>query len=120
MILSFWYLELQAAVTRYPAEAEYWRALFIRSSPISIGVPCPMSTVALLNGKTLGFGAPPAREMRDGGDFCINSARVKGKHLGYNLIITMVIISFNQYLIIVQRTCSIFQFTCLTIMNSIG
>jgi len=38
-----------------------------------------MATVALLNGKTLGFGAPPAREMRDGGDFCINSARVKGK-----------------------------------------
>lgn len=46
-----------------------------------------MATVAFLNGKTLGFGAPPAREMRDGGDLCINSARVKGKKLDYNLII---------------------------------
>lgn len=79
-----------------------------------------MSTVALLNGKRLGFGAPPAREMRDGGDFCINSARVKGKHLGYNLIITMMIISFNQNLIMAQRIYSIFQFICLTIMKSKG
>lgn len=79
-----------------------------------------MSTVAFLNGKRLGFGAPPAREMRDGGDFCINSARAKRKHLGYNLIITMVIISFNEYLIMAQKSCSIFQFTCLTIMNSKG
>lgn len=46
-----------------------------------------MATVAFLNGKTLGFGAPPAREMRDGGDLCINSATVKGKKLDYNLII---------------------------------
>lgn len=72
-----------------------------------------MSTVAFLNGKRLGFGAPPAREMRDGGDFCINSAGVKGKHLGYNLIVTMVIISFIQYLIMTQKTCSVFQFTYL-------
>lgn len=73
-----------------------------------------MSTVALLNGKTLGFGAPPAREMRDGGDFCINSAGVKGKHLGYNLIVTMVVVSFNQYLIMGQRTCSVLLFTYLS------
>lgn len=79
-----------------------------------------MSTVALLNGKTLGFGAPPAREMRDGGDFCINSARIKGKHLGYKLIVTVVIISFNQYLIMAQRICSVSQFTYLPIMNSKG
>lgn len=76
-----------SSLHRYPAEAEYWRALFIKSSPISTAFPCPMATVAFLNGKTLGFGAPPAREMRDGGDLCINSATVKGKKLDYNLII---------------------------------
>lgn len=68
-----------------------------------------MATVALLNGKTLGFGAPPAREMRDGGDFCISSATVKGKDLGYNSIIVTLIIFFSQDIIMVQRSLSHFS-----------
>lgn len=64
---------------KYPAEAEYWRALFIKSSPISTVVPSPMVMLAVLKGKVLGFGAPPAREISDGGDLCINSAKVKEK-----------------------------------------
>lgn len=63
----------------YPAEAEYWRALFIRSSPISIVAPSLMVMLAVLKGKVSGFGAPPAKEINDGGDFCINSAMKERK-----------------------------------------
>lgn len=69
-----------------------------------------MAIVAFLNGKTAGFGAPPAREMRDGGDFCINSATAKGKYLDYNLIIAAV--AHTLYRIIAQ--VSLFCFTTTT------
>lgn len=58
----------------HPFEAEYCRALFIAvSSKVTV---CPLFTVmdADWKGKVLGLGAPPAREIRDGGDRCCSSA----------------------------------------------
>lgn len=58
----------------HPFEAEYCRALFISVS-LNVTV-CPFFTWmdADWKGKVFGFGAPPAREMRDGGDRCCSSA----------------------------------------------
>ncbi len=58
----------------HPLEAEYCRALFIAaSSKVTV---CPFFTLMLADwkGKVLGFGAPPAKEIRDGGDRCCSSA----------------------------------------------
>lgn len=60
--------------TSHPLEAEYCRALFIvTSSKVTV---CPFLTVmeADWKGKVLGLGAPPAKEISDGGDRCCSSA----------------------------------------------
>lgn len=54
----------------YPAEAEYWRALFIVVSSNTMLAPFFTLMVADWKGKVLGLGAPPASEIRVGGDRC--------------------------------------------------
>lgn len=58
----------------HPLEAEYCRALFIAAS--SKVMVCPFFTWmdADSKGKVFGLGAPPAREIRDGGERCCSSA----------------------------------------------
>ncbi|TNN46700.1 hypothetical protein EYF80_043108 [Liparis tanakae] len=63
--------------TPHPLEAEYCSALFIVvSSKVSVA-PLFSLMDADWKGKVLGLGAPPAKEMRDGGDRCCSSARRK-------------------------------------------
>lgn len=58
----------------HPLEAEYCRALFIVTSLKVTFPPFFSSMVADWKGNVLGLGAPPAREMRDGGERCCSSA----------------------------------------------
>lgn len=55
-------------------EAEYCRALFIIVSSKVTVLPFFTSMEADLKGKVLGLGAPPAKEIKDGGDRCCSSA----------------------------------------------
>ena len=57
-----------------PFEAEYCRALFIAVSLKVTASPFFTWMVADRKGKVLGFGAPPAKEIRDGGERCCSSA----------------------------------------------
>lgn len=54
------------AFENYPSVVEYWRALFINASPISIVVPSSIVKLAVLNGKWLGFGMPPEIMITEG------------------------------------------------------
>lgn len=62
----------------YPLEAEYCRALFIVTSLKVTFPPFFSSMVADRKGNVLGLGAPPAKEMRDGGERCCSSAKRGG------------------------------------------
>lgn len=55
-------------------EAEYCRALFIVTSLKVTFSPFFSSMVADRKGNVLGLGAPPAKEMREGGERCCSSA----------------------------------------------
>lgn len=63
-----------SALTPHPLEAEYCSALFIVTSLKVTFSPFFSSMVAERKGKVLGLGAPPAREIRDGGERCCSSA----------------------------------------------
>lgn len=58
----------------HPLEAEYCRARFMAASLKVTAGPSFTSMVAERKGKVLGLGAPPAREIRVGGDRCCSSA----------------------------------------------
>lgn len=58
----------------HPLEAEYCRALFIVTSLKVTFSPFFSSMVADWKGNVLGLGAPPAKEMSDGGERCCSSA----------------------------------------------
>lgn len=58
----------------HPFDAEYWRALIIITLFKVTACPFFTSMVADSKGKVLGLGAPPAKEIRDGGERCCSSA----------------------------------------------
>lgn len=61
----------------HPLEAEYCRALFIAASSKVTVCPFFTSMDADWKGKVLGLGAPPANEIREGGDRCCSSASMQ-------------------------------------------
>lgn len=71
--------ELNARVLFHPLEAEYCRARFMPASLKVTACPFFTSIVADWKGNVLGLGAPPAREMRVGGDRCCSSASSRHK-----------------------------------------
>ena len=81
-MIAFWSREEDSSIpvsASHPLEAEYCRALFIATS--SKVIVCPFFTwmVADWKGKVLGLGAPPAKEIREGGDRCCSSASYRGR-----------------------------------------
>lgn len=66
--------EAAAGAALHPLEAEYCSARFMAASLKVTAGPSFTSMVAERKGKVLGLGAPPAREMRVGGDRCCSSA----------------------------------------------
>lgn len=66
--------EVSGCDALHPLEAEYCRARFMVASLKVTAGPSFTSMVADWKGKVLGLGAPPAREIRVGGDRCCSSA----------------------------------------------
>lgn len=65
---------MAARAAPHPLEAEYCRARFMAASLKVTAGPSFTSMVAERKGKVLGLGAPPASEIRVGGDRCCSSA----------------------------------------------
>lgn len=82
-----------AAAALHPLEAEYCRARFMAASLKVTAGPSFTSIVADRKGNVLGLGAPPAREIKVGGDRCCSSASCGNRTTQH-----VVVLSYTQTL----------------------